>query len=722
MGEDSSHGKKLGCGLLGAMFGRRHIGLKTSVKTQTATAHIARTLSAPTSKRRRDSDDLTSFSDDTKDNKQLDRIIPRPTHKTAPSSPKQKVKNRQNSPAPVPVKSNVLGSVQGYSGSGKKVPEGTIGISGELESMLADHRKGNGVGKLIRASSGNVMLLGNLGNLRQPAAGNSAGGGDVYSGKIIINYLEMLKSTTNNTPLKTQNEKYPNAIPGNVVTTKNNDKEEKLQKPTRGGVSFCRALSTRADPEHLKILGNEDYKNGRFAEALALYDAAISIDPTKASYRSNKSAALTAMGSLLEAVFECREAIRIEPSYQRAHNRLSTLYLRLGEVEKTIYHYKHAGGDSDPDVFQKAKKLQSHLNKCTEAKKHRDWNTLLKESILAISSGADSAQQIFALQAEALLKLHKHDEADKAMLNAPDFTIDDCTKFFGPIAYANLLIIRAQIDLTAGRFDDAVAIAMRALKLDSMNKEVSVVVNKTKSVAMARSRGNELFRDQRYSDACDAYGEGLDHDRYNSVLLCNRGICRLKLGQIEKAIDDFTAALNLRPSYRKARLRRAECNSKLEKWEACLQDYRIMSKETPDDLEISSGLKEVERQAQQAKEKDDNSTLNDATLVVDDGTIVLSVTDKDQFREYVLQGTSVVLFCNKGQNVKETLQFMDQLSRKYQRVNFYKVEMEEIPSLEKSEGIKSLPTVKIYKNGSRTKDISTHNLDLLDSSIKFHVT
>ncbi|XP_022034274.1 inactive TPR repeat-containing thioredoxin TTL3 isoform X3 [Helianthus annuus] len=71
-------------------------------------------------------------------------------------------------------------------------------------------------------------------------------------------------------------------------------------------------------------MGNGDYNNRIFSEALALYDAVISIDPEKASYKSNKSATLTSLGRLLEAVFEAREAIRLEPFYQRAHNRLAT--------------------------------------------------------------------------------------------------------------------------------------------------------------------------------------------------------------------------------------------------------------------------------------------------------------------------------------------------------------------------------------------------------------
>lgn len=67
---------------------------------------------------------------------------------------------------------------------------------------------------------------------------------------------------------------------------------------------------------------------------------------------------------------------------------------RLGEAEKSIYHYKHAGPEADHVDVAKAKALQLHLNKCTEAKRLRDWNTLIKETRAAISDGADSAPQV----------------------------------------------------------------------------------------------------------------------------------------------------------------------------------------------------------------------------------------------------------------------------------------------------------------------------------------
>ena len=103
----------------------------------------------------------------------------------------------------------------------------------------------------------------------------------------------------------------------------------------------------------------------------------------------------------------------------------------------------------------------------------------------------------------------------------------------------------------------------RAVRLDSNNKEANCVMRKARAVAAARSFGNEHFKASKFSDACVAYGEGLEHDPHNSVLLCNRAACWSKLGHFEKAIEDCTHALNVRPGYSKARLRRADCNSKV---------------------------------------------------------------------------------------------------------------------------------------------------------------
>ncbi|XP_054804533.1 TPR repeat-containing thioredoxin TTL1-like [Prosopis cineraria] len=574
---DTSPDRKSGCGLFSAVFGRRNLWQRRSISSppsptsnvnhvnQNGKSSLSDLLN---SKRRR------GPSDD------ADLVATNPPIRVVIQNQQRKHHhhhiNETSKVTPV--------TTQGHhTRQGRKVLKEAMGISGELESYITDHQKSKGSSMLVRASSSNVMLFGDLGNLRQ-----GGGGGNNTNSYNVMDQLPKPKDeifTANGNGRYTMKHVTENNA---ANKTKENTKEE--------GVSLCRAISTRMDPEQLKIMGNEDYKNGRFTEALALYDAAIAIDSNKASYRSNRSAALTALGRLIEAVFECREAIRIEPHYHRAHHRLGSLYLRLGETDKAQYHFKHAGPDTDPDEIAKVRNLQVHLNKCTEARRLRDWNTVRKETNCAISCGANSAPQIFSLQAEALLKLHKHQDAVEVISNGPNFTDEELGKFFGPIGFANLLVTRAQVDMAAGRFDDALEVARRAVKLDSNNKEAGMVMRRARAVAEARSHGNELFRACRFSEALTAYGEGLEHEPCNSVLLCNRAACLSKLGQFERALEDCTSALNLRPSYSKARLRRADCNTKLERWEASVQDYEILLRETPEDEEVRKALMEVQKQ------------------------------------------------------------------------------------------------------------------------------
>ncbi|KAG6392760.1 hypothetical protein SASPL_146986 [Salvia splendens] len=575
-----------------------------------------------------------------------------------PSTPSQKTgtndqipaKRHHTSPAAKKAKA-ATATTKPYSKKAMHVGPG-FGLSGELDTMISDYQ---------RASR--PALYGNLGNLRQAGSGGAAAPETHRPG--------------------------PRYVMGNVVT-----------KPETKPVSLCRAISTRMDPEELKMLGNEDYRNGRFAEALALYEAAISVDPEKASYRSNKSAALVALGKLLEAALECREAIRIDPFYQRAHNRLALVLLRLGEAERALFHFKQAGSDADPDSIAKAKQVLIHLNKCGEAKIHRDWITLLKESVLAIDAGADSAPSIFGLRAEALLKMNKHEEAIQTMEKSPVFDVDLCTKFFGLVGSSSLLVFQSQVHLIAGRFDEGVAAAQAAVKLDSRSKEAVAVAKKARVVAAARANGNELFKGARYSEACIAYGEGLSHDPHNAVLLCNRAACRSKLGQLQKAIEDCNAALRVRPSYTKARLRRADCYAKTGKWAACVEDCEALLRESPEDEEIGRMMREAGAELRKGGGRQD---LNGAG---GDAAGLAVVVSNEHFRDFVASSDSRIL------------QVVEQLYQRYPSVKFLKVDLEDHPTLAKLEGVNSFPAFIIYMNGTRASQIAGDKFDLLETSIK----
>lgn len=345
---DASPERKSGCGLLIAVFGRNSFWPRRTTSTGSFSAtnrnnnnNVTKSPSTPNSRRRRGGSDEAAFLDSSCiASEGLTRPATRPSSTINQKNSMAQHQNQSRPPSEVGRPGSAAGagprpSPKVYVNQGRRVPKEAVGISGELESMITDHQKVKGSSTLVRASSSNVMLFGNLGNLRQPDGKYSNYGGN--------NMLDHLPQSANEQNRSSQSKR------GNNDYSYGGNKSSEAAAPA----SLCRAISTRMDPETLKIMGNEDYKNGRFTEALALYDAAISIDPNKASYRSNKSAALTALGRILDAVFECREAIRIEPHYQRAHNRLATLYVRYNKLNSWLITLWYMRASCDFFIFDR---------------------------------------------------------------------------------------------------------------------------------------------------------------------------------------------------------------------------------------------------------------------------------------------------------------------------------------------------------------------------------
>lgn len=76
------------------------------------------------------------------------------------------------------------------------------------------------------------------------------------------------------------------------------------------------------------------------------------------------------------------------------------------------------------------------------------------------------------------------------------------------------------------RFDDAVIVAEKAAHFDPQNYEICGLLRRAQAVATARATGNDLYKAGRVLEASVAYGEGLQYNPTNAVLLCNRAACR----------------------------------------------------------------------------------------------------------------------------------------------------------------------------------------------------
>ncbi|KAH9310111.1 hypothetical protein KI387_038022, partial [Taxus chinensis] len=339
----------------------------------------------------------------------------------------------------------------------------------------------------------------------------------------------------------------------------------------------------------------------------------------------------------------------------------------LGQVENAKRQFNLAGQQSDRADIQRVQNVENCMTKLAEARKIGDWKAVLRDSDAAIVAGADSSPQVFASKAEALLKLHRLDEAD-AVLTSSDkaASVSQSTRFHGIVGDAYLLLVRVEVDMALGRFDNAVPSAEKAARIDSCNHEVSSLLRRAKAVANARLIGNELFKSGSYLEASAAYGEGLELDPMNAVLLSNRAACRSKLGQWEKSVEDCNLALSIQPNYTKALLRRAASNTKLERWEEALRDYEFLRREVPEDKEVAQSLFYV----QVALKKSRGEEIYNMKF----GGEVEVVYNNDQYKEAISSpGLAVVLFkTGSNEQSKKISPFIDQLCGRYPSVNFLK--------------------------------------------------
>ncbi|GAB4833898.1 hypothetical protein Ancab_032145 [Ancistrocladus abbreviatus] len=346
--------------------------------------------------------------------------------------------------------------------------------------------------------------------------------------------------------------------------------------------------------DELNNAGNGEYKRGRFMNAISFYDKAIALCPLNAACHNNKAAALAALGKLVEAVHECLEAISSDPTYSRAHYRLGTLYTRLGQVDDAKKHFLLAGHGDGSDSIQHLLLIERHLEKMKRALKVEDWEGVLEESAKTLEAGAHASDLAIAAKAEALLNLHRSNEALEILMTAKK-TVDarsarSCSRLF---------LVETQIYFYLGRFKEAVHAAEQATNLEPSSESL-MWLKKAWGAADAHRAGNEYCKVGKYSEAFAMYSQGLQYLPTNKVLLCSRAACRSNLGQWERAIEDCNAALKGHPEFLDALLQRAHGHARLGQWEDAHKDYSELTKLMPGDPTLLNSLLQIQMELQRA--------------------------------------------------------------------------------------------------------------------------
>ncbi|EGC28318.1 hypothetical protein DICPUDRAFT_51923 [Dictyostelium purpureum] len=98
----------------------------------------------------------------------------------------------------------------------------------------------------------------------------------------------------------------------------------------------------KAIAEKIKVEGNNKLNEGDTKGALECYNKAILYDDSNAIYFANRGATYATLKMYNEAISDCKEAIKRNPKYGKAYNRMGSAYASLGSYEEAIDAYQKA--------------------------------------------------------------------------------------------------------------------------------------------------------------------------------------------------------------------------------------------------------------------------------------------------------------------------------------------------------------------------------------------
>eukprot|EP01010_Urceolus_cornutus_P004813 NODE_78_length_2582_cov_174.146467_g59_i0.p1 GENE.NODE_78_length_2582_cov_174.146467_g59_i0~~NODE_78_length_2582_cov_174.146467_g59_i0.p1 ORF type:complete len:807 (-),score=166.51 NODE_78_length_2582_cov_174.146467_g59_i0:161-2461(-) len=242
----------------------------------------------------------------------------------------------------------------------------------------------------------------------------------------------------------------------------------------------------------LKEQGNKATQEGVFQEALRLYTAAITLDPSNALLHSNRSAAYCSTLNYAAALEDAQAALKLNPTYIKGYSRLGCALRGLRRMEESVSAYRKALG-MDPS------------------------NAALKGALADTEAAAQKTKSALELKERGNQATQggNHSMAIQCYTQAIGYDGTD------PVLYNN----RSGVYCSLQDFGSALADAERAIEL-------------APNLCKAWSRkGAAMHGLGRMRDSLEAYRKGLQVDPENSV--CQSWVQQLEPTLAESTLFDY---------------------------------------------------------------------------------------------------------------------------------------------------------------------------------------
>ncbi|KAF9524422.1 hypothetical protein CPB83DRAFT_861342 [Crepidotus variabilis] len=377
----------------------------------------------------------------------------------------------------------------------------------------------------------------------------------------------------------------------------------------------------RADK--IKEQGNTAFKAAKYVEALDLYSKAIELNPSEPSYLTNRAAAYMQLKKYRPALADCQTAASLQSSSPSAKTllRLARCHFALGSSTPALSTIRsiltlEPKNAQALQLRDKIQDLENHVKRFQLARSKKEWGMArlaLDKCLQTIQSEAGEIPPEWRYwKVELDLSKGNLEDANNAANDALRLNSNS----------PDALTLRGLVLFLSGRLPQSLQHLTSALRFDPGHEPAQRLRRRVKEVEKLKEEGNVAFKTNKLQEAVDKYTECLEligeadeeakGGQIRATLLSNRATTLLKLDRHEEALTDTDASLVLSPDSFKAFRTRARINLHLEKYDACVADFKSAIEQasregstTDSDIRaLKQELKKAEAALKRSKTKD----------------------------------------------------------------------------------------------------------------------
>ena len=331
---------------------------------------------------------------------------------------------------------------------------------------------------------------------------------------------------------------------------------------------------------------------------------AIDADPQSSTYLSNRAAAYMAANRFLEALEDCKLADEIEPDNAKVLHRLAKVYTALGRPQEALDVYDRIQPSATAKDKAPAVNMKHHIEQAQSSLKGASGSMVvhaLDQAERGLGLAVQPPRKWRLMRGEAFLKMCNVNSLGDAQNVAMSLLRNNS-------ADPEALVLRGRALYAQGENDKAIQHFRQALSCDPDFKDAVKYLRMVQKLDRMKEEGNSHFKAGRYQPAVDIYTSALEVDPLNkgtnSKILNNRAMCYSRLKEWDTAVQDCDKAIQMDPSYTKARKTRAKALGEGGNWEEAVRAYKNIKEQTPEEPGIDKEIRSAELELKKAARPD----------------------------------------------------------------------------------------------------------------------